>query len=909
MFQSVNVKHRPGQSARATVASTIFLTGFLRSLLALSAFMLLSTLQAAAWGGPIQLQVTRFDDTASVDGDSTHTGTYNKSGLGPGVAGDLRYALQWADSDAGSGNTYLISFPACTTTSPCTITLNGPLPPITGTNLTVIIDGGEYGAVTIDGAGLYRAFFVDDGTVTLANLRIQNALAKGGNGGWGSMFGGGGGAGLGAGVFVDQHNYMDIPNLKAALTVQNTYFLNCRVVGGAGGWGNGAGVGFGSGGGGGMAYDGGDASAGFYHAGGGGGILSVGGPAGLYGGGYGGAGGGGGGGDDTDVDAYRAPGGSGYGLNDSGSSGDGGMNGANGSFGGGGGGGGSNLNWRGLGGNGGFGGGGGGGGMSSYAPDEINNGLGGGTGGGTAGNGSLGGGGGSAYGPAIFNNAGSVTIVNSGSFNDSSHIAATAGTGTGSGTGGTTGLNGSADDTAIYNYSGTVSGALPPVLPATHFSVSVTPTTLASGAYGTITVTALDPNGDATSAYNGTVNLTAKDSNNNTVSVSPASLSFTNGTATSSALVLTSTGIDNTLIATDNTWSYITGTSGGITVNTATITLSSLSQTYTGTAHSATVITTPANLTVSVTYNGLTTAPTLAGSYLVVATINQTGYAESATGTLIIAQASTGAGLTSGMNPVMLENATTLTAHITSTAGTPTGAVTFLDGTTPLGAGVLSGGVATLTTSSLALGAHTLSAVYGGDNNFSPITSGTVSQNVLDISLSVGGFATQTAKFGGTATYTLAIAPSSGASFPSAVTLTLSGLPAGATATVTPSSWAQSSGTKWTLPAGTTISGNTQLVIQLSQFSAATQPVKDNMATRLAPFSLALLLLPFAGRMRKAGKRMRRALSVLLLLAGMAAMAGVSGCGGNSNNQFYSMVATVSSGALSHSTTLTLTVR
>lgn len=63
---------------------------------------------------------------------------------------------------------------------PCTITLNGPLPPITS---SLTIDGGSFGTIVIDGNSLYRVFFVDSGTVTLTSLQIQNANATGGAGG------------------------------------------------------------------------------------------------------------------------------------------------------------------------------------------------------------------------------------------------------------------------------------------------------------------------------------------------------------------------------------------------------------------------------------------------------------------------------------------------------------------------------------------------------------------------------------------------------------------------------------------------------------------------------------------------------------------------------------------------------
>jgi hypothetical protein len=73
----------------------------------------------------------------------------------------------------------------------------------------------------------------------------------------------------------------------------------------------------------------------------------------------------------------------------------------------------------------------------------------------------------------------------------------------------------------------------------------------------------------------------------------------------------------------------------------ATITLSNLSQTYDGTPKSATATTGPAGLTVvSITYNGLATPPTNAGSYAIVASLTNANYqATNATGTLVIGQA------------------------------------------------------------------------------------------------------------------------------------------------------------------------------------------------------------------------------------------------------------------------------
>jgi autotransporter-associated beta strand protein len=57
---------------------------------------------------------------------------------------------------------------------------------------------------------------------------------------------------------------------------------------------------------------------------------------------------------------------------------------------------------------------------------------------------------------------------------------------------------------------------------------------------------------------------------------------------------------------------------------------------YTGNTQSAPLVTAPAGLNATFTYNGSTTAPTLPGTYLVVATIDDSNYTGTATGTLII---------------------------------------------------------------------------------------------------------------------------------------------------------------------------------------------------------------------------------------------------------------------------------
>jgi uncharacterized repeat protein (TIGR01451 family) len=105
-------------------------------------------------------------------------------------------------------------------------------------------------------------------------------------------------------------------------------------------------------------------------------------------------------------------------------------------------------------------------------------------------------------------------------------------------------------------------------------------------------------------------------------------------------------------------------------------------------------------------------------------------YAQGASYQISNQPAATATILSSTPEPSALGEAVTLVASVGSSAGTPSGSVTFNDGLTPLGAVTLSGGMATLTTSTLTVGTHSLTAVYSGSTDFSSSTSAPVSQVV-----------------------------------------------------------------------------------------------------------------------------------------------------------------------------------
>jgi sugar lactone lactonase YvrE len=336
-----------------------------------------------------------------------------------------------------------------------------------------------------------------------------------------------------------------------------------------------------------------------------------------------------------------------------------------------------------------------------------------------------------------------------------------------------------------------------------------------------------------------------------------------------------------------------------VTQKTATVTLGGLSQGYTGKPHEATAVTSPADLDVTFTYNGSAMPPVSAGSYAVVATILDTDYVGSATGTLVIAKAAPDAvTLSSSSNPVLTQNAVTFTATVASALSVPTGTVAFFDTTTgtALGSAMLANGVAMLTTSSLAVGDHSITATYQGDIDFLALASAPLAQTVLDFSVSIsstpGSSPTVTADPGGNAAYEFTLSPMGSSTFTDPVTFTVTGLPPGATYTITPS----------TIPAGA-VATNVTLNITLPQSTAQLQ----HGGGGLFHVALGLLLLPLFRRVRGKGR------SLLLLVAAVGALVPLTGCGTNSGffghqPQSYTITLTAKSGTLSHSTTVILNV-
>jgi hypothetical protein len=242
----------------------------------------------------------------------------------------------------------------------------------------------------------------------------------------------------------------------------------------------------------------------------------------------------------------------------------------------------------------------------------------------------------------------------------------------------------------------------------------------------------------------------------------------------------------------------------------------------------------------------------------------------------------------------------TLTATVAPAtgSGTPTGQITFMDGlSTVIGTAALSSGKATLTTSTLALGGHTVTAVYGGDSTYASSTSSgttiTVTPVPPDFSISLSSTSATISGNGGSATSTVSLAPAGG--FSATVALSCSGLPAArTTCTFSPAS----------LTASGTTAATSTLTITTNTATAALQ--HENTGITLAFLGIGALGLSFIRRRRY----LSQSLALLcLLLVGW----GLSGCAGSpsptTSAGTYAVTITATSGSTVHSTNFNLTVQ
>ena len=515
------------------------------------------------------------------------------------------------------------------------------------------------------------------------------------------------------------------------------------------------------------------------------------------------------------------------------------------------------------------------------------------------------------------------------SLNGGSAVTLVAGTGTLTGVT----LSGAGAHTIAANYAG-VSGSFLASSNTTTLAVSkdtatvtgpvTQPVQVSVGLTGSVTVTVAGPY-SVIPVPSGTVSYDVLDASS--ASVASGTATLTAGTSDSTAAV----PIPNTLAAGDYTLSVSYGSDSNYLASSSAITI------HVTIARIAPTVnwTQPSTITYGTSLSGVLNASAVngstsvagsfaytatpqggsasavsgttvlgAGSYMLTATFTPTDAATytSATGSVSLTVAKTAPTVTlaSSAETVLLQNTVTFTATVSSSASTPSGSVNFYDGTTLLGSGTLAQGVATYATSTLTTGAHSVTAEYGGDSNFSALTSSAVTETVDDFSLTVPTSGSATVAPGGTASYALTIGPSHGTTFPAAVTLAVSGLPTGAVATFSPQA----------LAAGASAT-NVMLTVQVPNQTASLRP-RHLLDLKLATILLGMLVLPFSGRIRRSADKHGRTLCLLLLALAGSSLIGLAGCGTQSSShppRSYTLTVTATSGALSHATTLTLTVK
>jgi hypothetical protein len=473
--------------------------------------------------------------------------------------------------------------------------------------------------------------------------------------------------------------------------------------------------------------------------------------------------------------------------------------------------------------------------------------------------------------------------------------------------------------------------------------------TLVVNALPTATALALSPNPVVTGQ---TETLTA------TITPTPAGTPFGTVDFFNGATQIGSGNVNASGVATMTTTSLAAGTpslTAAYSGTTDYVASTSTAQSLTVLAATATVLTAspnPSTYGQSVTFTAtVTPAPTgsslgtvsfLSGStQLGTANINSSGVATLTTNSLTVAAysltavysgnagsntstsgalsftvnlAPTATVLTSSPSPATYGQSVTLTATITPTpTGTTLGTVTFFNGETQLGTGTVSGGTATFTSTTLPAGGLSLTAVYSGNANFAGSTATAVSLTVNTTYTVTVPPTTYDVAQGGSVSINVIVPPIGGA-FNSVVTLSASGLPAGATATFVPP----------TVTPGTT-GATTTLTIQLAPL--ASELVAPNSGSprmqwlaalfnpaygsALAAFLATLMLVALPRR-----RRMVKALQFAAFIA-VACLVGsaLTGCSGgflrppSTQPGSFTVTITGTSGSVHQSATVTVVVQ
>ena len=262
--------------------------------------------------------------------------------------------------------------------------------------------------------------------------------------------------------------------------------------------------------------------------------------------------------------------------------------------------------------------------------------------------------------------------------------------------------------------------------------------------------------------------------------------------------------------------------------------------------------------------------------------------------------------LSSSVNPVLITGSTTLSATLSSSAGTPTGTVTFYDGGKSIGTATLNAsGVATLNVTFSTNGQHILTVVYPGNGLYQPVTSAPLTQVVEDFSLALATGSQNSASIilGASTQFNLVVSPIGANTLAAPVALSITGLPSNGSGSFAPANVAGGAGIT---PVVLTVNAPPLT----SSLRMPTNPARPS-SRHEAPAFLALLLLPASFALR----RRRHIARLLVLIVGLAVATGLSGCLSDQTTGYYgqtpetyTLTVTGTSGTLTHSVQVTLTI-
>jgi hypothetical protein len=285
--------------------------------------------------------------------------------------------------------------------------------------------------------------------------------------------------------------------------------------------------------------------------------------------------------------------------------------------------------------------------------------------------------------------------------------------------------------------------------------------------------------------------------------------------------------------------------------------------------------------------------------------------------TFVVVPATTTTTLTATPNPALFGSPVTLTATVSAGYAFGTGTVTFLDGTTALGAPVPvgAGGFATLTTSTLPLGVHIITANFSGSANFAASSANiqvTITGPVGDFSISIKP-ASASIYTGESAAFQVTVTPLS--NFNQNLGLIIVGTPLNTTANLSATSLPNGSGTLTMTIQSTApqqIASNNSDSPWVGSHRTGTPWPRNPWSPALgtgAAASLALIVLPARFRRRRNWLALL-ALCAVLLIPGCGAPASVAGGTPPGTYTIEVNATAVTQGQLlSHSATVQLTVK